>query len=121
MDNEKNKVELTKSQLAELNKKADEMQEFFGQLSSPEAKTVGDELASDMRKLLKNGKMMPIDMADGTTFYMDTTGMKSSEIEEFKQGIFEFVNGEMVMHDSAHRTKKTKADKSKPQKSSKIK
>ncbi len=63
---------------------------------------------------------MPIEMADGTTMYMDMTGMKSSEIEKLREGIFEFTNGEMNWSSKKNSGKIIKT-KSKPEKSRKLK
>lgn len=125
MDNEKNTVELTKIQQKEIEKRAKDLEDFFNKLDGPDANAMGMELAEDIRMRAKEGKMIPISMSDGTTFYMDSTGMKRSDVIKFQEGIFEWVNNEMTMvpkKGSAKSTKsKSRPEKTRPEKSRKLK
>ena len=120
MDNEKNTIELTKTQQKEIEKNAKDLEDFFDQFDNPDAKALGVEFSDSLKKRAKLGKMVPITMSDGTTFYMDTEGMKSSDIKKFQEGIFEWSNDEMTMVPKKGSSNHTRT-KSKPEKSRKLK
>jgi hypothetical protein len=69
---------------------------------------------------LEKLKFTPIEMSDGTVAYMDTRGMKPSEIKKFQDEIYDWSNDELTSVSKKDRVRGVKT-KSKPEKSKKLK